>query len=115
MSDAESPIFRIEQLERQRDRQNFSCGIDSLDKYFHYQAEQDLRNRVAVTFLLLKGDCIAGYYTLSSTSIPLIDFPEAVQKKLPKYPVVPATLIGRLARDKRFKGEGIGEILLVDG
>ena len=114
MSISGSPKFRIEQLGRQHDRQNFNCGIDSLDRYFHNQAGQDLRNKVAVTFLLLKEDIIAGYYTLSNTSILLSEFPAAVQKRLPKYPVIPDTLIGRLARDMQFRAEGIGEILLID-
>jgi len=34
--------------------------------------------------------------------------------KLPRYDYVGATLIGRLARDLSFKGQGIGELLLVD-
>ena len=33
---------------------------------------------------------------------------------LPRYPVLGATLIGRLARDLGFKGMGIAELLLVD-
>ncbi len=36
------------------------------------------------------------------------------QLKLPRYPVIGATLIGRLARDLSFRGQGIGELLLVD-
>jgi predicted GNAT family N-acyltransferase len=59
---------------------------------------------------------IAGYYTLSSTSIRLDDLPDELVKrlKLPRYPGVGATLIGRLARDLSFKGQGIGELLLAD-
>ena len=106
--------FKIEQLARAHDRQNFHCGVENLDRYFKTQAGQDARNKVAVTFVLLKDNIIAGYYTLSNTSIPLSEFPEAIQKKLPKYPLVPATLIGRLARDIRFKSERLGEVLLVD-
>jgi GNAT superfamily N-acetyltransferase len=34
--------------------------------------------------------------------------------RLPRYRAVPAALIGRLARDERFKGKGLGEGLLVD-
>jgi predicted GNAT family N-acyltransferase len=33
---------------------------------------------------------------------------------LPRYPVIGATLIGRLARDLGFKGKGVGELLLAD-
>ncbi len=38
--------------------------------------------------------------------------PEQMQKKLPRYPRLPATLLGRLARDERFPGTG--SLLLMD-
>jgi predicted GNAT family N-acyltransferase len=61
-------------------------------------------------------DRIAGYYTLSSDNIRLDDVPPELVKQLnlPRYPVLGATLIGRLARDLTFKSQGLGEILLVD-
>ena len=44
------------------------------------------------------------------------DLPEGLVKELnlPRYPVIGATLIGRLARDLSFKGHGVGELLLID-
>lgn len=42
------------------------------------------------------------------------ELPPSIAARLPKYPLVPATLIGRLAVDKRFRGRGIGELLLMD-
>ena len=40
--------------------------------------------------------------------------PELVKQfKLPRYPVIGATLIGRVARDLSFRGQGIGEVLLI--
>jgi ribosomal protein S18 acetylase RimI-like enzyme len=33
---------------------------------------------------------------------------------LPKYPSLPATLLGRLARDSAFRAGGLGKILLWD-
>jgi len=59
---------------------------------------------------------IAGYYTLSSDNIRVDDLPPELVKqiKLPRYPVMGATLIGRLARDLAFRGKGLGEILLID-
>jgi len=57
---------------------------------------------------------ILGFYTLSSTGVRLDDFPDSVVRKLPRYPLVPATLIGRLAVDVHHRGQGIGERLLVD-
>jgi ribosomal protein S18 acetylase RimI-like enzyme len=40
--------------------------------------------------------------------------PEEIAGKLPRYPLVPATLIGRLAVSAAFRGRGIGELLLMD-
>ena len=37
-----------------------------------------------------------------------------VAKKLPRYPLVPTTLIGRLAVSIDFRGQGHGETLLMD-
>jgi len=58
---------------------------------------------------------VAGYYTLSSHSIPMEDLPEDLAKKLPKsYKDVPAALLGRLAVSTQFKGNRLGELLLLD-
>ncbi len=52
--------------------------------------------------------------TLSATSILLTDLPDKTARKLPKYPQVPATLLGRLAIDSRFQGKGYDELMLMD-
>ena len=70
---------------------------------------------MAAPFVLLLTDgTIAGYYTLSSTSVQLAELPEQVVRKLPRYPLVPATLLGRLAVDRRQQGKGYGRFLLAD-
>ena len=57
----------------------------------------------------LAGRTIAGYYTLSQYAIELEDVPEEVAKKLPKYALVPATLLGRLAVSIDFRGKGLAK------
>lgn len=105
----------IEALAPEHDREGFCCGVDALDNYLRRQARQDIKKRVAVAFVLTAdGKMIAGYYTLSQYSIELDTLPEEVARKLPKYPVVPATLIGRLAVGVAFRGQGLGELLLMD-
>jgi GNAT superfamily N-acetyltransferase len=64
--------------------------------------------------LLLPSGAIAGFYTLSSTSVHLKESPETTIRKLPRYPLVPATLLGRLAVDRRHQGKGYGRFLLAD-
>jgi GNAT superfamily N-acetyltransferase len=70
---------------------------------------------VAAPFVLVLPDGrIGGYYTLSSTAVKLADLPEQIVKKLPRYPLVPATLLGRLAVDRGHQGKGYGRFLLAD-
>lgn len=74
---------------------------------------------VAMPYVLVRTDSpeeIIGFYTLSAATIPLKDIPHKLQKRLPRYPDVPATLLGRMAVDARYqrKPERHGEHLLVD-
>ena len=40
--------------------------------------------------------------------------PPVIAKKLPRYPLLPATLLGRLAVNREYQGRNLGRILLVD-
>jgi predicted GNAT family N-acyltransferase len=112
---AANPAFRIEPLGPHHDRAAFSCGVESLDVYLQKQAGQDVKKHAAVSFVLTPdGRQIAGYYTLSQYAVQLADVPEHIAKKLPRYPMVPATLIGRLAVSTVFRGQRLGETLLMD-
>ena len=115
MSDSQSG-FRIEPL-GDHDRAAFSCGVEALDRYLREQAGQDARRKAAMPFVLVTGENrIAGYYTLSANIILAKDLSAEMVKKLkwPRYPKLPVTLIGCLARDSAFRGQGIGELLLMD-
>ncbi len=48
------------------------------------------------------------------TSADLAELPDAVAKKLPRYPKIPAALLGRLAVDRRFRGQHLGHRLAFD-
>jgi ribosomal protein S18 acetylase RimI-like enzyme len=105
----------IEPLGPKHDRATFSCGVQILDAYLHKQAGQDLKKRVAVPFVLTPDrSTIAGYYTLSQYAVRLDVIPPEAARKLPKYPMVPTTLIGRLAVGVAFRGQGHGATLLMD-
>jgi predicted GNAT family N-acyltransferase len=107
--------FWVEPLGPGHNRADFSSGVEALDNYLRTQAGQDARSRVAVPFVLTAdGKTIAGYYTLSQFAVDLSLMPEAIGHKLPKYPLIPATLIGRLAISKAFRGQRLGEFLLMD-
>jgi GNAT superfamily N-acetyltransferase len=99
------------------DRAGFSCGVESLDRYLQAQAGQDMRRRANGVFVLADKaapDRVLGYYTLCATALPPGDVPEAARKHIPRYPLVSATLIGRLAVAKDRQGQRLGAILLAD-
>jgi ribosomal protein S18 acetylase RimI-like enzyme len=107
--------LRFEPLDAHHDRAAFSCGIEALDRYLRQQAAQDFKKRVAAVFVLTPdGKTIAAYYALSQHSVELDLIPANLAKILPKYPMVPATLIGRLAVSRAFQGQGLGELALFD-
>lgn len=107
--------FICEPLTKHHDREPFQCGIAELDAYLKQQASQDLRKRVAAVFVMVpesEPNRVVGFYTLSSASVVLGELPDDVVRRLPRYPVVPAVLLGRLARDLDFPG--LGKRLLLD-
>jgi GNAT superfamily N-acetyltransferase len=107
--------YVIEALDPTHDRSGFSCGVADLDAYVRERAGQDAKRHVAATFVLLDDTgVVLGYYTLSQQLISLEDIPAALAKKLPRYPLLPATLVGRLAVDSRRQAEGLGSLLLMD-
>lgn len=57
---------------------------------------------------------VVGFYSLSTYTLAVEDLPEEIARKLPRYDAIPAALIGRLARDVRARGRGLGELLLAD-
>lgn len=107
--------FRLALLDSSHDRSLCDSGSPPLDRYLREQATQDIRRRVAACFVALTDkQRIAGYYTLASASVPLLDLPAEAARKLPRYPAVPAVRMGRLAVDLEFKGQGLGGALLAD-
>jgi GNAT superfamily N-acetyltransferase len=112
---APEPPPRIELLGAHHDRRGFVCGKESLDHYFQRQVTQDARRHLATPFVMVMPDGeIGGFYTLSSTALRLSELPEEVARRLPRYPLIPATLIGRLAIDRRYHGQGWGSFLFLD-
>ena len=107
--------FKIEPLGPKHNRAAFVCGVEALDTYLQKQAGQDLKKHAAVPFVITDdGKTVAGYYTLSQFAVELDEVPTEVAKKLPKYPLVSATLLGRLAVASAFRGRKLGEMLLMD-
>jgi len=112
-----SQDLRIAPLGEAYDRGAFTCGVESLDRYLKTQASQDVRRKANAVFILSEIAAptqILGYYTLCAMTIAQGDVPETARKHVPRYPLVSATLIGRLAIAKDRQGQRLGAVLLAD-
>lgn len=108
--------FVVEPLSARHDRAAFACGVEPLDRYLREQAGQDVKRRVANCFVAGSGGShvVSGYYTLAAASIPVTEIPSELSRRLPRYPLLPAALIGRLAVDLRYARRSLGSALLYD-
>jgi GNAT superfamily N-acetyltransferase len=102
-------------LAGEHDRSTFQSGSAALDRWFIERAGQDDRRDVARVFVAVdEHRRILGFYSIGAFTIAIEDFPEAMARKLPRYDLMPAALIGRLARHVDGKGRGLGTLLLGD-
>jgi predicted N-acetyltransferase YhbS len=97
-------------------RADFSSGSAPLDSYLKQSAGQDIRRNLTRVFVATAEDedDVVGYYAISATSIRRESLQRERVRKLPRYPSIPAALIGRLAVDSRYQRAGLGALLLID-
>ena len=112
-----SSSYLVEPLSASKHRRNeFSCEEHELTEFLQHRALLEMEARASACFVLVPNDDpgrVAGFYTLSAATISLAKLPLELTTQLPKYPNLPATLLGRLARDQQFRGAGLGDLLLV--
>ena len=108
--------MKLEPFDAKRhQRKSFCSGNDKLDEYLKKHLSQGVKKGLIQAYVLSdEQGKILGYYTLSAASVSHTDMPEALAKKLPRYPV-PAILIGRMATDETARSQGlrIGSKLLI--
>ena len=108
--------YLTELLDKKHKKEEFDCGVELLNGYFKRQVSQDIKRKLAACFVIASADnCVVAFYTLSSASIPRTHIPIPLLHKLPSsYVDLPVTLLGRMAVDTKNKGQGWGELLLID-
>jgi GNAT superfamily N-acetyltransferase len=100
-------------LSQDDDRGQFDCGRDSLNAWFHRHAWHNHVSGVSRISVICDADTklIIGYVTLSSGQIEREFLAKAHQRNKPDP--VPATLLGQLAIDKAYQGQGHARSLLL--
>ena len=104
----------IEEITRQHDRKVFDCGVGELNQFLQQQARQKTVKHISKTYVACRDSApttITGYHTLTGYSVTT---PPAYRdyKKHP-HPLS-AVKLARLAVDRSYQGQRLGEKLLVD-
>jgi GNAT superfamily N-acetyltransferase len=92
--------------------EQFDCGEPSLDDWLRRWALKNEENNASRTYVVCHGDEIVGYYCLANGGIDRIKAPKRMQRNMPDP--IPVMVLGRLAVDQRYQGDGIGTELLRD-
>ena len=92
---------------------SFCCGIASLDGWLKNKARRNESIRASRTYVLCNDkDEVIGYYALATGSVAPEQVPRRVKRNMPNP--IPVMVLGRLAVDQHYQGQGLGDALLRD-
>lgn len=101
-----------EPISARHDLTVFDCGIGTLNSWLSRQALRNDASGASRTFVIPAGSCVAGYYALAAGSVHRMEMPGRIRRNMPEP--VPVMILGRLAVDSRWQGQGLGQGLLRD-
>jgi len=90
----------------------FDCGEPVLNDWLCRRAFQNQQSGASSTYVILEGMRVVGYYSLAAGSVAREAAPGRIRRNVPDP--VPVVVLGRLAVDQGFHGQGLGRALLRD-
>jgi GNAT superfamily N-acetyltransferase len=107
--------WHIEPLDRHHVRSEFTCGKPPLDEFIRNLVTQYQKRNLGRTYVAVQSGKLRvfGYFTLASSSVPFLNLPAELAKRLRRHPE-PVILLARLAVDQTAQGQRLGEFLLLD-
>jgi len=95
------------------DLAGFDCGNDELNRWLVDHARASQKGDLARTYLLLDGNAVVGYFSLTTGSVRREHAPKRYVRGMSGYPI-PTILIARLAVDRRHQSQRLGSRLLAE-
>lgn len=92
--------------------EGFCSGEDVLDHWLKRRALKNEAAGASRTYVVCDGLQVVGYYALATGSAILDTAPGKVRRNMPDP--IPLVVLGRLATDVRYQGQGLGRGLLKD-
>lgn len=106
--------WAISRLSKAHVRSGFFCGKALLDSFLRLHVSQYEKRHLARTYVATEPESltVVGYYTLAAGGLDPSLLSESVRKKLPDHSI-PTFHLGRLAVDTKWRGQRLGETLLL--
>jgi len=101
-----------EKLSGTHDLSDFDSGEAVLDDWLRRRAMQNEAAGASRTYIVCAGKKVAGYYSLAVGAAAHAESPGRIKRNRPEP--IPVMILGRLAVDKSFQGQGVGTGLLRD-
>lgn len=105
------PLSTPEPLHEAHDLSQFSCGKPSLDNWLKTRALSNQQKKFTAVMVVHDAGRVVGYYGLAPTAVVPASLPRSIRTGQPPDPV-PCLLLGQLATDVNWAGQGIGSGLL---
>jgi GNAT superfamily N-acetyltransferase len=102
-------------LDKRHNRDDFNCGNEALNQFLKQTARQHIQKGISRTFVLIdteKPDIIISFFTLTLCEVRVEKLPPKFAKKYPSK--VAGVKLARLAVDKAYQRQGIGEIMMIE-
>jgi hypothetical protein len=100
-------------LTASHDPSRFDCGNDALNHWLKSNALTS-EGHSARTYVVCENNSVIGYYCIATGSVERRALPSKMRRRQGLPNQIPVAIIGRLARDRSFKGTGLGPDLLQD-
>jgi GNAT superfamily N-acetyltransferase len=107
------PVFAApERLSSRHDLSAFDSGSPELDGWLRRRALRNEAQGGSRTYVVCQGAQVVAFYCLANGAVMHADAPRRVRRNMPDP--IPVMVLGRLAVDRRFQRQGLGEALLRD-
>ena len=99
-------------LRPDHDLSDFDSGTPQLDDRLRRRAARNEAAGASRTYVVCTDNRVVAYYSLANGGVELAQAPGRVRRNMPDP--IPVMVLGRLAVDRRWQGQGLGRGLLRD-
>ena len=92
--------------------EGFNCGVAPLDEWLKQRARPNSASGASHTYVACDGDRVVAYYALAAGAVAPAASPGRFRRNMPDP--IPVVVLGRLAIDRAYQGQGIGGALFRD-